>query len=106
MMPRYIYAYVGGEKYEFQSTEKALPLSDEEKVRTRLRDRQIATNRARQNESFPLPVLVTAADVADERSDLKFSTSGKERGRGNDLKLCVGSPSTGLEQSSPIGIEI
>ncbi|RSL82237.1 hypothetical protein CDV31_016954, partial [Fusarium ambrosium] len=71
-----------GEKYEFKSTEKALPLSDKEK-----------------NESFPLPVLVTAADVADERTDLKFSTSG------NDLELCVGSPSTGPEQSSPIGIE-
>lgn len=77
-----------GEKYEFKSTEKALPLSDEEK-----------------NESFPLPVLVTAADVADERSDLKVSTLGKERGRENDQELCVGSPPTRLEQSSPIGIE-
>ncbi|KAH7243786.1 hypothetical protein B0J15DRAFT_565005 [Fusarium solani] len=46
-----------GEKYEFKSTKKALPLSDEEK-----------------NESFPLPVLVTAADVADEKSDQKNST--------------------------------
>jgi hypothetical protein len=94
-----------GEKYEFKSTEKALPLSDEEKVRTCLSDRRIATNRARQNESFPLPVLVTAADVADERSDLKVSTSRKERGRENDQELCVGSPSTRLRQSSPIGIE-
>jgi hypothetical protein len=95
-----------GEKYEFKSTEKALPLSDEEKVRTCLSDRRIATNRARQNESFPLPVLVTAADVADERSDLKVSTSGKERGRENDQELCVGSPPTRLEQSSPIGTDI
>ena len=60
---------------------------------------------ARQNESFPLPVLVTAADVADEKSDLKVSTSGIERGREIDRELCVGSLSTRLEQSSPIGIE-
>ncbi|RSL84241.1 hypothetical protein CDV31_016733 [Fusarium ambrosium] len=53
-----------GEKYEFKSTEKALPLSDKEK-----------------NESFPLPVLVTAADVADEKGGLKVSTSGKEPGQ-------------------------
>jgi outer membrane lipoprotein-sorting protein len=93
-----------GEKYEFKSTEKALPLSDEEKVRMCLSDRQIATNRARQNESFPLPVLVTAADVADERSDLKASTSRKERGRENDQECCVGNPPTGFEQNSPIDI--
>ncbi|KAH7186527.1 hypothetical protein DER44DRAFT_816886 [Fusarium oxysporum] len=40
-----------GEKYEFKSTDKALPLSDQEK-----------------NESFPLPVLATAADVARQRN--------------------------------------
>ena len=94
-----------GEKSEFKSTEKALPLSDEEKVRTCLSDRRIATDSARQNESFPMPVLVTAAEVADEKSDLKVSTTGKERGREIDRELCVGSLSTRLEQSSPIGIE-
>ncbi|KAI3574101.1 hypothetical protein IWW34DRAFT_810256 [Fusarium oxysporum f. sp. albedinis] len=72
-----------GEKYEFKSTEKAF------------------------NESFPPPVLVTAVDVADERSDQKNSTWGKGWRRGNDQEgaLCVGSPSTGLERSSPIDIE-
>jgi hypothetical protein len=94
-----------GEKYEFKSTEKALPLSDEEKVRTCLSDKRIATDRARQNESFPLPVLVTGADVADEKRDLKVSTSGKERGRQIDRELYVGSPSTRLEESSPVSIE-
>ncbi|RMI94324.1 hypothetical protein CDV36_016483, partial [Fusarium kuroshium] len=56
-----------GEKYEFKSTEKALPLSDEEK-----------------NESFPLPVLVTAADAANERINLKASTSGIEQRQRNN----------------------
>ncbi|GKU16332.1 unnamed protein product [Fusarium langsethiae] len=48
-----------GEKYEFKSTDKALPLSDQEK-----------------NESFPLPVLVTAEDVARHRNS---QSSVKER---------------------------
>ncbi|EXL58267.1 hypothetical protein FOCG_05205 [Fusarium oxysporum f. sp. radicis-lycopersici 26381] len=46
-----------GKKYEFKSTDRALPLSEQEK-----------------NESFPLPVLVTAADVARQRSN---KSSGK-----------------------------
>ncbi|KAM5361251.1 hypothetical protein ACJA88_014535 [Fusarium oxysporum] len=45
-----------GVKYEFKSTDKALPLSDEEK-----------------NETFPLPVLVTAVDVAHHKEQPKFS---------------------------------
>ncbi|KAL6410001.1 hypothetical protein AUP68_06409 [Ilyonectria robusta] len=74
-----------GKKYEFKSTDKALPLSDEEK-----------------NESFPLPVLVTAVDVADKRSD-KNSTWRKGRQQGNDQEgeSCVGKPPIGLE-SQPI----
>ncbi|EXL40795.1 hypothetical protein FOCG_16739 [Fusarium oxysporum f. sp. radicis-lycopersici 26381] len=41
-----------GEKYEFKSTDKALPLSVEEK-----------------NESFPLPVLATAVDVVRHKNN-------------------------------------
>lgn len=94
-----------GEKYEFKSTEKALPLSDKEKVRIWLSGRWIATDRTRQNKSFLLPVLVAPADVTDEMGGLKVSMSGKERGRKIDRESCVGSLSTRLEQSSPIDIE-
>ncbi|KAG4257579.1 hypothetical protein FPRO03_13841 [Fusarium proliferatum] len=51
-----------GEKYEFKSTDKALPLSDKEK-----------------NESFPLPVLATAADVARQRDGQKPVKGGEQR---------------------------
>ncbi|RKK30986.1 hypothetical protein BFJ66_g14483 [Fusarium oxysporum f. sp. cepae] len=51
-----------GEKYEFKSTDKALPLSDEEK-----------------NESFPLPVLATAADVARQRNSQRSVKGWEQR---------------------------
>ncbi|KAH7153740.1 hypothetical protein DER46DRAFT_387961 [Fusarium sp. MPI-SDFR-AT-0072] len=68
-----------GEKYEFKSTNKALPLSDEEK-----------------NESFPLPVLVTAEDVARHRNS---QSSVKERELRQECSLegpviVVGNPSS------------
>ncbi|KAH7234475.1 hypothetical protein B0J15DRAFT_377572, partial [Fusarium solani] len=51
-----------GEKYEFKSTGKAPPLSEEEK-----------------NESFPLPVQVTAADFARTRSQGSIGSKGQRR---------------------------
>jgi hypothetical protein len=43
-----------------------------------MRHGKAVTNGARQNESFPLPVQVTAADVARERSE--NSVRGPNRG--------------------------
>ncbi|PHH49663.1 hypothetical protein CFIMG_007671RA00001 [Ceratocystis fimbriata CBS 114723] len=76
-----------GEKYGFKSTDKALPLCDQEPTDTII---FTVTNRVRQNESFPLPVLATAADVARQRDSQK-SVKGRDGSSGRNVVL-IGNP--------------
>jgi hypothetical protein len=73
-----------GEKYEFKSTDKALPLSEEEKVSNLLKLHKAVANGVRQDESFPLPVLVTAIDVARSRSQDSVGRKAQQRRNGQD----------------------
>ncbi|KAI3576788.1 hypothetical protein IWW34DRAFT_629653 [Fusarium oxysporum f. sp. albedinis] len=86
-----------GEKYEFKSTDKALPLSDQEKVSVTDTVMFTVTNRVRQNESFPLPVLVTAEDVARHRnsqSSVKERELRQESSLEGPVVVVVGNPSS------------
>ncbi|KAH7129666.1 hypothetical protein B0J13DRAFT_131071 [Dactylonectria estremocensis] len=78
-----------GKKYEFKSTDKALPLSDEEK-----------------DESFPLPVLVTAADVARQRSSQDPAwKQGQRRETSQEGAAFIGNPPTEPEGGCAVEIE-
>ncbi|KAI8417451.1 hypothetical protein FOFC_00006 [Fusarium oxysporum] len=67
-----------GKKYEFKSTDRALPLSEQEK-----------------NESFPLPVLATAADVARQRGN-QSSVKGR---RSPERLVLIGTHYQGPEEA-------
>ena len=60
---------------------------EKEEPQTVMRHGKAVTNGARQNESFPLPVQVTAADVARERSE--NSVRGPNRGWIDYITRCL-----------------
>lgn len=64
------------------------------------------TNRVRQNESFPLPMLVTAADIArqnDSSGSVRVRESGRERSQ--EGPVLIGSPSSEPGGGSIVDLE-